>query len=293
MNINQKNMKRLISGLFIALMMGVICSCGNMDNPKKVTIASVNWAEGVAMTQLAKAILEKQGYTVELKNADVAPVFAAVASGNADVFMDAWAPVTHKEYLDKYKGNLEILGANFKNARIGFVVPDYVDVKSIDGLNANPQHFKGKIVGIDAGAGIMGKAEKAIKAYGLNLELQSSSEAAMLAVLKKSIDKKEPVVITGWAPHYIFSLYKLKFLEDPKGVFGRIETLQTVANQKFAASKPQLVNFFRNFKLDDLELSSLLALLENNNHEKAATEEWIKAHPSFVEKMNTFLKEQR
>lgn len=283
-------MKRRISGLLIALTIGMMYSCGNMSNPKKVTIAYVNWAEGVAMTQLTKALLEKEGYTVELKNADVAPVFAAVAGGNADVFMDTWMPVTHKEYLDKYGANLEVLGTNFKNARIGFVVPDDVKVNSIEELNANSTLFKGKIVGIDAGAGIMNKAELAIKDYSLKLELQSSSEAAMLAILKKSIDKKQPVVITGWAPHYIFSMYKLKFLEDPKGVFGSVETLQTVANKKFAASNPQLVNFFKHFQLDDMELGSLMAALESSGDEKTAVNKWMKDHAEFVEKMDAFLK---
>ncbi len=44
------------------------------------------------MTNLAKVILEDQGYRVTLKNADIAPIFTSVASGKADVFMDAWLP---------------------------------------------------------------------------------------------------------------------------------------------------------------------------------------------------------
>ncbi|MCX2451223.1 glycine betaine ABC transporter substrate-binding protein [Pedobacter sp. PLR] len=283
-------MKKIVGSILIALVIGVIASCGPAKEEKKVTIAYVNWAEGVAMTQLSKTLLEKEGYTVALKNADVAPVFAAVAGGDADVFLDTWMPVTHKEYLEKFGPNLEVLGTNFNNARIGFVVPEYVKINSIEDLNTNAALFDGKIVGIDAGAGIMGKAEEAIKDYGLKLELQSASEAAMLAVLKKSIDAKQPVVITGWSPHYIFSTYKLKFLNDPKAVFGAVETIQTVANKKFVTAQPKVAEFFRNFQLDEDELGSLMAALENNPNEKAAVDEWLSKHQELEMQLRSFIK---
>ncbi|WP_316821550.1 glycine betaine ABC transporter substrate-binding protein [Pedobacter gandavensis] len=283
-------MKKIIGSIFIAFIIGVFASCETPGNDKKVTIAYVNWAEGVAMTQLSKVLLEKEGYTVALKNADVAPVFAAVAAGDADVFLDSWMPVTHKEYLDKFGAKLEVLGTNFNNARIGLVVPEYVNINSVEALNANAALFNGKIIGIDAGAGIMSKAELAIKDYGLKMELQSSSEAAMLAILKKSIDAKQPVVITGWSPHYIFSTYKLKFLNDPKAVFGEVETIQTVANKHFVAAKPNVAEFFRNFKLDGEELSSLMAAIEANTNEKLAVVEWLSKHEEFELQMRSFLK---
>jgi glycine betaine/proline transport system substrate-binding protein len=283
-------MKRFINGILIALTIGTVYSCGNVTNDKKVTIAYVNWAEGVAMTHLSKVLLEREGYTVDLKNADVAPVFAAVAGGDADVFLDTWMPVTHKEYIDKFGAKLEMLGTNFKNARIGLVVPDYVKVNSIEELNANAAMFDGKIVGIDAGAGIMNKAEAAVKDYGLKLELQSASEAAMLAILKKSIDAKQPVVITGWSPHYIFSSYKLKFLNDPKGVFGAVESIQTVANKDFVLANPQVTTFFRNFQLDDQELGSLMAAMESNDNERVAVEKWLTEHAEIEAQMRSFLK---
>lgn len=285
-------MKKIISGILMTLTIGMIYSCGSPVNDKKVTIAYVNWAEGVAMTHLSKVLLEREGYTVDLKNADVAPVFAAVAGGDADVFLDTWMPVTHKEYIDKFGAKLEMLGTNFKNARIGLVVPDYVKINSIDELNANAGMFDGKIVGIDAGAGIMNKAEAAVKDYGLKLELQSASEAAMLAILKKSIDAKQPIVITGWSPHYIFSTYKLKFLNDPKGVFGAVESIQTVANKDFVTANPQVTAFFRNFQLDDAELGSLMAAMESNNEEKAAVEKWLTEHAELETQMRSFLKSE-
>ncbi|WP_316740892.1 glycine betaine ABC transporter substrate-binding protein [Pedobacter antarcticus] len=283
-------MKKLIIGLFVAVTLTSMYACSPKNDDKKVTIAYVNWAEGVAMTQLSKVLLEKEGYTVVLKNADVAPVFAAVAGGDADVFLDTWMPVTHKEYLDKFGAKLEVLGTNFDNARIGFVVPESVNINSIDELNANAALFNGKIVGIDAGAGIMNKAEEAIKAYGLKLELQSASEAAMLATVKKSIDAGTPVVVTGWSPHYMFSNYKLKFLKDPKGIFGDVETIQTVANKDFVRSNPKVTAFFRNFKLNELQLGSLMGALAGAGDDKAAIEKWLEQNQDLERQLSSFIK---
>ena len=75
------------------------------------------------------------------------------------------------------------------------------------------------ITGIDAGAGIMSSTEKAISDYQLdknNWQLQPSSTAAMTSTLAKAIKDKRPIVVTGWTPHWMFTKFDLKFLEDPK-----------------------------------------------------------------------------
>jgi len=89
-----------------------------------VKLVYVNWAEGVAMTNLAKVILEdKMGYNVEITMADVAPIFTALANNDQDAFMDSWLPVTHGSYIEEYGDDLEDLGINYENAKLGLVVP--------------------------------------------------------------------------------------------------------------------------------------------------------------------------
>lgn len=276
-------MKKLFLFALAALVAFAACNPGTQQNGKHITIAYVNWAEGVAMTQLAKNILEKKGYKVTLKNADVAPVFAAVAGGDADVFLDTWMPVTHQNYMETFGQQVTVLNTNFEGAKIGLVVPDYVTIKSIEELNGAKTKFGGNIVGIDAGAGIMNKAEAAVKEYALDYNLQSSSEAAMMATLKKSIDEKQPVVITGWAPHWMFARYQLRFLEDPKKVFGETEKIQTIANSQFSVSDTVAVNFFRNFRLNSEQLGSLMgALADADGKEDAAVNDWISKNEQLV-----------
>ena len=221
----------------VLLAVTIFFSCGNISD-KKIRIAYANWAEGIAVTYLAKEILSEQGYRIELLNADIAPIFTSLARGKTDVFMDSWLPVTHAEYFRKYNGKLEILGQIYDSARIGLVVPEYVPVHMIEELGGHTGRFSGEIVGIDAGTGIMKCTEKAIPEYGLDYRLMISSGPAMTALLKKAIDKKEWIVVTGWTPHWMFDRFRLRVLEDSRNVYGEAEQIHSIARKGFSKEHP-------------------------------------------------------
>lgn len=274
-------MKQLkyISLLVIASIL--LVACGGSEK-KKISIAYVNWAEGIAMTHLAKAILEDQGYKVTLKNADVAPVFAALAKKDADVFLDTWLPVTHADYIEKYGEKLDFLGDLYTEASIGLVVPSYVTVNSIEELNANKDKFKGEIIGIDAGAGIMTVTEQAIPDYQLDFNLLSSTGPMMAASLQKAIDNEEWVVVTGWKPHWKFSRFDLKFLEDPKNAYGNAEIIKSVARKGFKEEDPFAAALISNMTFTNEQISSLMDEVENGATESIAVKSWISKNKDLV-----------
>ena len=82
------------------------------------------------------------------------------------------------------------------------MVPGYVDINSIEELK-NPEvmaSLGGKILGIDAGAGLMMQTKEVMAAYEIPAELVTSSGAAMAAAFKTAYEKNEPIVVTGWCP---------------------------------------------------------------------------------------------
>src|SRR5690625_3016249 len=120
-----KKLRRL-SLLFLTGLIGLmLASCNGPKSQKTIDFVYVNWAEGIDMVFVAKEILEENGFKVNLKSTDAAPLFASLAKGNADVFLETWLPVTHKDYMDKYGSSLEKLGSVYDGAKIGLVVPDY------------------------------------------------------------------------------------------------------------------------------------------------------------------------
>lgn len=267
--------------LLVALV--VLASCGEKES-KQLNIAYANWSEGIAVTYLTKAVFEEEGYKVKLQNADIAPIFASLSRQKADVFMDTWLPVTHADYMDQYGDKIEIIGTINTNARIGLVVPGYVDIDSIEEMNDNKEKFLKQIVGIDAGAGIMNATEKTIVDYKLNYRLLTSSGPGMTAYLKKAIDKKEWIVVTGWTPHWMFDRFDLKFLEDPKEVYGQAEKIHTVVWKGFSKKDPFAAALLANITLTDKQISSLMAIMENKNMtEDEAARLWILENRELVE----------
>ena len=171
-------MRRLIIiinlSLIVAFMM-MFADCSDSSKARKqVSIGYVNWSEGIAMSYLAKVMLESKGYDVMLRNADIAPVFVSMAAGKVDVFMDAWLPATHADYIRKYGDNLEALGVAYKNARMGLVVPAYVTIRSIEELNEHKEKFRNEIIGIDVGAGLMNETERVIREYPVELQIMAT-----------------------------------------------------------------------------------------------------------------------
>ena len=258
----------LLVGVLLMSLVGCGANGNNSNGKGTVKLAYVNWSEGIAMTNLAAVILEdKMGYDVELTMADAAPVFTSIASGNTDAFLDVWLPVTHKSYLEKYGDDIVDLGVVFENALLGLVVPSYVEINSIEELNDNKDLLDGKIVGIDAGAGLMEAAEKAIAEYNLDYELLTGSGPTMTAALGKAINANEAIVVAGWAPHWKFARWDLKVLEDPKGIFGEVETIHKYSRKGLEEDMPEVTTFLKNFKLSDGELGDLMGAIEDSDKE--------------------------
>ena len=273
--------------LILAVLVIVMSSCNSKkkaEDTKEITIAFVDGcAEGVAMSYVTKHILQDQGYAVETKTAAVDLVFASLANGDVDVFMDAWLPVTHKEKVGKFGDKIESLGTNLDKARIGLVVPAYVNINSIEELNSVADKFDGILTGIEKGAGITAKTELAIKEYNLDFEQLNSSSIAMLTQLTKAINEKRWIAVAGWAPHWKFGRYDIKFLDDPKEVYGATEHLETYARKGFKEEDTFAAAYFANFHLTDTQMGNLLAHMKDNSEDKdAAAKTWIAQNQDLV-----------
>lgn len=251
---------------------------------KDLTIAYVEWSDAVVATNIIKTVLEDKGYTVKIVPLSGAAMWQAVATGEADAMVAAWLPATHAAYNAKLKDKVVDLGPNVTGAKIGWAVPTYVDIASVEDIKKDPAKIGGKVIGIDPGAGLMKASEKAIKDYALPVKLVEGSDATMVAALKDAYAKKEPIVITTWTPHWMFAEWDLKYLADPKGVFGGEETVNTVVSTKLKEEAPEAYKILDNFSLslDDEQK----VMVENNKPgaDPAATAKaWVAANKAKVD----------
>ena len=154
----------------------------------------------------------------------------------------------------------------------------------IEELGGHTGRFSGEIVGIDAGTGIMKCTEKAIPEYGLDYKLMISSGPAMTALLKKAIDKKEWIVVTGWTPHWMFDLFCLRVLEDSKNVYGEMDQIHSLPGKGFG--KGASVRCRQRRKHPSVRYRDQLFDADHKtrgNRDKRAVRQWMDKHRDLID----------
>jgi len=250
-----------------------------------VRLVYVEWSSATASTNVIRAVIqEKLGYPCTASPVSAAAMFQSIASGDQDAMTCAWLPVTHRQYMDSVSGQVKDLGINLSGTRIGLVVPEYVDIYSIDDLRLHAEEFDNQIIGIDPGAGIMEKTEQAIDQYGLQeFTLMEGSGATMTAALDGAIQQGEWVVVTGWTPHWMWNRYELKYLQDPKKVYGEAGEVHTIARIGLKNDMPEIYQFLTQFKWTPEDMQEVMAMnrVEGTTPYENAVK-WINDNPELV-----------
>lgn len=256
---------------------------------KEITLVYVAWDSEIASTNVVKTVLEDRlGYKVNMLQVDNGPMWQGIADGSADAMVAAWLPGTHGNYYEELKDSFVDLGPNLEGAAIGLVVPTYVEATSIEDL-ADPDVaalFQGEIIGIEAGAGVMQATERAIEEYGLDMKLVSSSSQAMAQVLQDDYAAGKAVVVTGWTPHWKFAAMDLKYLEDPKKVFGDAEQIHTIVRQGLQEDMPDAYAFLDKFYWTPDEMAEVMIAIQNGAEPEEAAKEWVEQN---ADKVNAWL----
>lgn len=246
-----------------------------------IHLSYVEWDTEVASTNVIAEVLRQEGYDVQLTPLDMTVMWQSVANGETDGMVAAWLPTTHAAQYEKYRDQLEDLGENLAGAKLGLVVPKYMDADSI----ADLQQEAGKtITGIEPGAGVMKAAEATQKAYPnlADWQVASSSSGAMTVALGKAIQNKDPIVITGWSPHWMFAKYDLKYLEDPKGTMGSSESIHTMVRSGLKKDQPEAYRILDNFHWDQKDMESVMLSVNDGKSPQQAAQDWVKANPDKV-----------
>ncbi|MGB4579637.1 MAG: glycine betaine ABC transporter substrate-binding protein [Methanoculleus sp.] len=274
-----------LTGLVLMLsLFSAGCTGTDVAGVKEISIGYVTWDCAIASSNVMKQVFEEAGYNVELIAVDAGPLFQALASGNVDATTTGWLPHTHEHYWEQYGDRIDYVNANIPGAaRIGLVVPAYVTIDSIEDMSGIEDAFAGRIVGIEPGAGVMTRTEQAIDEYGLNCELVASSSAGMAAELGSSINDEKWVAVTGWSPHWKFGRYDLKFLDDPKGVYGGAEDIVTLARQGLAADDPEAYGILERFQWTNEDIASVMTDIAGGMSEEEAAQRWIDANRDTVD----------
>ncbi|GGA73492.1 glycine betaine ABC transporter substrate-binding protein [Ornithinibacillus halotolerans] len=133
-----------------------------------------------------------------------------------------------------------------------------------------------KITGIEAGAGVFKASERVVEEYGLDgWEVQASSSGAMATALGEAIKNEEPIIVTGWSPHWKFAKYDLKYLEDPKGVYGDEEIIATMARQGLEEDMPNAYKVLDQFFWTEDDMNSVMLEITDGGDPEEVAAAWV------------------
>lgn len=200
---------------------------GATDEPIKLALNE--WTGQHVTTRVAGEMLMAAGYKVEYVTAGMMNQFQAIADGDIHATLEIWSSNVSDQYaVLKDEGKLEELSDLGLEAREGIAYPAHVadlcpGLPAWEALQDCAMNFataetlpQGRLVDYPADWGTPG----ADRMVGLDLPFKAvpaGSEGALIAELRASTEKKSPLLITFWQPHWAMSAYDVKFVDLPPG----------------------------------------------------------------------------
>lgn len=222
-------MKKLaLSASFLALASAVSAAdLGAVDEPIKLAINE--WTGQHVSTYIAGGMLEAAGYKVEYVTAGYMNMFQAMADGEIHGAMEIWESNVSEQFGEMAaEGKLVELSDLGLEAREGIAYPAHVaeicpGLPAWEALNDCAMQFAtaetlpmGRLVDYPADWGTPG-ADRA-GALGLPLKaVPAGSEGALITEIRAATEKKSPLLITFWQPHWAMSAYDLQWVALPAG----------------------------------------------------------------------------
>lgn len=240
----------LILGAFLLLAAGMAMAAPT------VRFSTPPWPGVEVETEVVSQIFEAMGYQTETVPAAPTLGIKSVSTGEVDIVLAVWIP-SQKSTLESVmaEGNIAIAGTELDDALYGIVVPDYVweaGVHSIADLHKYPEKFGKVIYGINPGSDGNLLVKEAIHNGTYNLKgwrVVPSTTAAMLVQAQRKIRQHEWVAFLGWRPHWMNIAMDIKYLKDPKKIWGGGYRILMIANKEFLKKHPEIDQFLEQFEV--------------------------------------------
>ena len=230
---------------------------------KTLTLGSIGWTENIAVANLTKLVFEgEMNYdSVKVEGPlELGLLFQGVAEGDLQAFQDVWMPL-HKVFVNKpqLKSDMELLDPWYEDqTAYGLTAPTYMGVESIADLQDVDTD---EIIGIEPSATFMPQIKNVvIPEYNLDMKLVTSSTAGMLSSLEKAYSNEEPIVFTGWSPHWMNEAYDFVYLKDPKNAqedWDEPSKVTAVVNADLKEDDPAAYAFLTALSLDEQQINQM------------------------------------
>jgi glycine betaine/proline transport system substrate-binding protein len=205
---------------------GQAAELGAVDEPIKLALNE--WTGQHITTRVAGEILERAGYTVEYVTAGYFPQFTALADGTLTASLEIWSNNIGDNWIKaRDSGKVVHIGDLGLETNEGWMypvhmeevcpgLPDWAALEACAEQMATPETFpEGRILSYPADWGT--RSADMIKGLGIPYQaVPAGSEGALVAELKGAAEKKSPLIMMFWAPHWVLAEVDVGWVDMPK-----------------------------------------------------------------------------
>ncbi len=220
-----------LTGAAMALALGVSAPAALADVPESdetIKLGINEWTTQQVITQIAHQLLEEMGYNVESVTIGYYPQVEAMVQNDITATLELW-PNNIGEGIYEAIDNGEIItlgthdivggGQLYYPAHMEELCPGLPDYNALracmDVLVAPDTAPSGRFVGYPADWGDV-QYEERFEAMDLDLvAIPAGGEGALVAEMASAYERKAPLLIHFWEPHWAIGAYDMKILGAP------------------------------------------------------------------------------
>ena len=197
------------------------------ESTDPIKLTTHDWTGQIVTTTIMGEVLKKAGYNIEYVQADYIAQFAGLKTGDLHVAMEIWE-TTGREAMDAATGtgNVVNLGETGMQAIEEWWYPSYMEevcpgLPDWKALNACAEKFStpetaplGRYLGGPVTWG--GFDDERVEALKMDFEVvHAGTDAALFAELESAYQRKAPIVLWLYSPHWAPSKYEGNFVKFP------------------------------------------------------------------------------
>lgn len=243
-----------------------------------------------ATAAVVVAVLTRLGYRVQRSYALHEANFERLRNGDIDLLASAWLPYSHGVYQNRVHEVVTTreLGLHYQPYAL-WGVPDYVPADVVGSVAdlLKPevrQRMTPLIQGIGPGAGITRFSLRMMDEYGLSAagyRFQTGTQQQCFDAFEQAVAAQRWVVVPLWHPQFLHARYRIRELQDPKGLLGGTDRAVLLArSDRLSRLTPAQLQVLDNIRLDNRIVATLdYAINREGQSEDQAAEAWLAAHP--------------
>lgn len=232
-----------------------------------------------------------------------APAWAGAQRGDLDLLAEVALP-NQQELADQAKDRVSLVHETYGNAQQGWFVPTYATqpgqplagLTSVTQLNDYAAPLGNKLVDADPSFITTQQNAKRLQGYGLTLQQVTSSEAAQLAELRRAYERKQPILVYLYHPHWVFEEFDMTQLQEPtpntpdclttgSGACAMpAYSAWTAASTRVQQEAPKFYAMLQKFEIPLADVEAMLKAVDVDNRDaETVAKEWLGANGDKVQ----------